>query len=48
MKNPISTLTLLGINCGSGCWRSTVCKGGKALRDSQGKRVGSAQLKVSE
>jgi len=47
MKNPIPTLTLLALTAGAAAGAAQFAKGGKAeLRDSQGKIVGSAQLKV--
>ena len=47
MKNPIPTLTLLVLTAGAAAGPAQFAKGGKAeLRDSQGKVVGTAQLKV--
>ena len=47
MKNPIPTLTLLVLTAGAAAGAAQFAKGGKAeLRDSQGKVVGTAQLKV--
>jgi Cu-Zn family superoxide dismutase len=47
MKNLIPALTLLVLTAGAAAGAAQLGKGGKAeLRDSQGKVVGSAQLKV--
>ena len=47
MKNAIPTLTLLVLTAGAAAGAAQFAKGGKAeLRDSQGKVVGTAQLKV--
>ena len=47
MKNAIPTLTLLVLTAGAAAGTAQFAKGGKAeLRDSQGKVVGTAQLKV--
>src|SRR4026207_1696176 len=49
MKNAIPTLALLVLTAGAAAGPPEFTKGGKAeLRDSQGKAVGTAQLKAVE